>query len=104
MLLDLARHSLQASPKLVNLDCDTAEGERLASADAVLFNQRTQLGPAIDGRFADAGPGGHFSDRDLVAAREKLGAGLLDVAFEIGLPHAPSALAMSRSRRSTRRR
>src|SRR5262245_56869123 len=104
MLLDLARDSLQTSAKLVNPDCDTAEGERLASADAVLFNERTQLGPAIDGRLADAGAGGHFSDRDLVAAGQKLGARCLDEAFEIRLPHALSALCISRSRRSARRR
>jgi len=55
---DVAGDCLETAVELVDLDGQAGEGERFAGLLAVFFDERPELGAAVEGGPADAGEGG----------------------------------------------
>ena len=64
--------------QLVDLHGQAGQGGGVASAGAVLVDERAQVGPPVEGGAADAGARGYLAEGDGLPGRGELGAGGLD--------------------------
>jgi hypothetical protein len=72
---DALGDSFEAAAQLVDLDGEAGERGGVAAAGAVLVDERAQIGPAVEGRAADAGDGGYLAEGDGLPGGGQLGAG-----------------------------
>ena len=102
-MADLGGDCFEGLAELVDLDGETGEGERLFALAAVLGHDGVELRAAVEGGPADPGSSGDSIEGDLLASGGEVGAGLLH-SGQLVVGHPAWARAMSRSRRSIRRR
>ena len=102
-MADFGSDGFEALAELVELDGETGEGEGLLALLAVLGHDGVEFRAAIEGGPPDAGSSSNRVEGDLLAVGGEFDAGLFDPGQPL-VAHPAWARAMSRSRRSTRRR
>lgn len=104
MAADLCGDGFKSVAELIELDDKSAQSVRFAVADAVLFDDGAQFGSPVEGGFGDTGTLGDSDEGDGLTCFDQLGAGRLNSNGHFFFAHADWTSAMSRSRRSMRRR
>ena len=80
-------HRFQALAQLVDFHGQAGESQRLSSMEAVLLDQRTQLGVTVQGRPPQAKASSNRGERDALACSSQVKANLLDLLDQIGFSH-----------------
>jgi hypothetical protein len=72
---DAGGDGFDAAAQLVDLHGETGQGGGVASAGAVLVDERAQVCPPVEGGAADPGEGGHLVEGDGLPGGGEFGAG-----------------------------
>jgi hypothetical protein len=75
---DAGGDGFEAAAQLVDLDGEAGQRGGVAAAGTVLFDERAQAGPPVEGGPADAGARGDLAEGDGLPGCGELGAGDLD--------------------------
>jgi hypothetical protein len=75
---DAGGEGFEAAAQLVDLDGEAGQGGGVASAGAVLVDERAQVGPPVEGGAADPGEDGYLVEGDGLPGGGQFGAGGLN--------------------------
>jgi hypothetical protein len=80
-------HRFQTLAQLVDFNGQSREGQRLPATEAVLLDQRAQLGMTVQGGPTQPSASGDRGEGDVLARPDKIQANLLDAEHLVACGH-----------------